>query len=256
MILPDFILTTRANQSWDYNGLDSEDECICKSYFKHYPYKVNYKYNSRGFRDEEWPENIDELKNSIWCFGDSFTAGFGCPYEYIWTKKLEKYTKIRTINVSMDGASNEWISRKVLSVIKEIDPKFIVIHWSYFDRRESSNKELTDEDRRIFLLTEDDYRKNKHKEHLQENLKNTLKCIKNVETSNYSGKIIHSIIYDETSNYPFGTRRSIHNLVKSVCKSENYIDLIEKIDLARDGHHYGVRTSDRFAKKISTYIKG
>jgi hypothetical protein len=142
MILPNFVLTTRQNQVWSTSGLDSLEECVSKSFFNHYPYEVSYKFNSRGFRDEEWPETVEELRNCIWCFGDSFTVGMGCPYDSIWTKKLEKITGIRTINISMDGASNEWISRKVISIIKQISPKFVVIHWSYFDRREDPDTSL------------------------------------------------------------------------------------------------------------------
>ena len=260
MILPDFVLTTRANQLWDYHGLDTEEFCLSKSYFENYPHEVSYKYNSRGFRDEEWLEDIEKLKKCIWCFGDSFTTGMGCPYDSIWVKSLEQqYTKaisvtlnkdvnVRTINISMDGASNEWISRKVISIIKQISPKFVVIHWSYFDRREDPDTSLIDEDRRISLLSDGDYQDNKHHQDLHVNLKNTLKCIKKVENSNHSGTIIHSVICDEINFYPYATSRSIHNSIKSICK--NYIIFQEKVDLARDGNHYGINTNFLLASKI------
>ena len=56
MILPDFILPSRQNQVWDESGLDSYAACLDKKHFKSYPHKVEYRYNSRGFRDTEWPE--------------------------------------------------------------------------------------------------------------------------------------------------------------------------------------------------------
>ena len=264
MILPDLVLTTRANQLWDYNGLDTEEECLSKSHFKNYPYKVNYKFNSRGFRDEEWPEDIETLKKCIWCFGDSFTVGLGCPYENIWVKSLEKQYKevieilskhdinIRIINVSMDGASNEWIARKVLRIIEEIDPKLIIIHWSYFDRREDPDESLIDEDRRISLLSEEDYRSNKHHENLHINLKNTLKCIKKVESSNYSGDIVHSVIYDEVNFYPHATSNTIEQSIQLICK--NFVRCVEKVDYARDGLHYGINTNALFSRRILNKI--
>ena len=251
MILPDFVLTTRANQLWDYHGLDTEEFCLSKSYFENYPHEVSYKYNSRGFRDEEWLEDIEKLKKCIWCFGDSFTVGMGCPYDSIWTKKLEKITGIRTINISMDGASNEWISRKVISIIKQISPKFVVIHWSYFDRREDPDTSLIDEDRRISLLSNKDYQSNKNIKVLSENLKNTLRCIKKVESLNHH-KVIHSIINDEINSYPFPTRKTIHNSVESIAK--HYIPFIDKVDYARDGHHYGIQTSELFVDKVVKFI--
>lgn len=138
MILPDFILPSRVNQHWQYLGIDSIEECLDKKWFKKYPYNVEYHYNSRGFRDSKWPESIEELKQAIWCIGDSFTVGLGAPVEHTWPCLLQQHTGMRTINLSMDGASNNWISRKTIGILKEISPKNIIIHWSYISRREET----------------------------------------------------------------------------------------------------------------------
>ena len=100
MILPDLLLTTRANQHWQFSGMDSLEQCQIKNYFKSYPYTFDYVYNSRGFRDVEWPNDIDQLKTAIWCVGDSFTEGMGCPADHAWPYILKKRTSIKTINVS------------------------------------------------------------------------------------------------------------------------------------------------------------
>jgi hypothetical protein len=260
-ILPDLILTTRVNQEWEESGLDSFDECLSKSYFNHYPHKVNYKFNTRGFRDDEWPDQLTDmsykmLQRSVWCFGDSFTLGLGCPYEHMWVKKLGKYLKLRTINISMDGASNDWIARKVINVINEINPTTIVVHWSYFDRKESLDTSLIDEERRITPYTNEDYQRNNHHKNLHDNLKNTLKCVKKVEEHaiKCQVRIIHSVISDEINSYPLKIRQTIQQSFDKLCRE--YIHKIEKIDLGRDGFHYGVRTSDKFAKNLSDIIKG
>jgi hypothetical protein len=148
IILPDLILSSRVNQRWQYSGMDSIDHCLNKDHFRSYPYSIEYVYNSRGFRDQEWPNTLDELKNAIWCFGDSFTVGVGQPFEHTWPQVLSKRLGCKIINVSLDGASNDWIARKVLRVINEIDPKNIVILWSYTHRTELPDSSLTDEDRR------------------------------------------------------------------------------------------------------------
>jgi hypothetical protein len=149
MILPDFILPSRANARWEYSGIDSIDRCLNKKHFKNYPYKVEYVYNSRGFRDSEWPESTEELKNALWCIGDSFTVGIGTPLEHTWPYLLQQKTGRRCINISLDGASNDWIARKTQSIINEISPSNIVIMWSYFHRRENKDTSLTDEKRRL-----------------------------------------------------------------------------------------------------------
>lgn len=249
MILSDFYLNTRANQIWYESGIDSLSECIDKDYFKSYPYDVEYKFNSRGYRDEEWSDNLQDLKESIWCLGDSFTVGMGIPYDKMWTKVLERLTNKRTINVSLDGASNEWIVRKFVRLIEEVNPNNIVIHWSYFDRRESNDVSLSDEDRRIKLLTVNDYEKNEHIKQLPIHFKNLLSCVKKVEDANYAGVVIHSIIHDEINSYDKKIQSFIHRSLNSF--TSHYISDVGKVDYARDGLHYGVVTSENFAKKIS-----
>ena len=137
MILSDFILHSRVNAVWQFSGMDSIEECRDKKHFKNYPYKVEYVYNSRGFRDTEWPESLEELKNAIWCIGDSFTVGLGSPLEHTWPYLLQQQTGRRCINVSMDGTSNEWIARKGISLVNTISPDIVIAHWSYTNRRES-----------------------------------------------------------------------------------------------------------------------
>ena len=138
MILPDFILPSRINQHWEYSGIDSIEQCLNKKHFKSYPHKIEYRYNSRGFRDTEWPETLEKLKNSIWCVGDSFTVGIGSPVEHTWSYQVGQKLNTRTINISMDGASNNWIARKAQQIIDTIGPKFLVVHWSYISRREAN----------------------------------------------------------------------------------------------------------------------
>ena len=63
------------NQTVDYLGCDNPDSPGLKQIYNNdltdyfnYPYKVNYKFNSRGFRDNEWPNNLNDR---VWCIGDS-----------------------------------------------------------------------------------------------------------------------------------------------------------------------------------------
>jgi hypothetical protein len=138
MILPGFVLYQTVNQQLKYSGIDSLSYCIDKAHFKKYPDEVKYQYNSRGYRDQEWPE---DLTNAIWCFGDSFTVGMGTPREYTWTYLLQEQLGQRTINVSMDGASNNWIARKTKDLFAQLTPDLVILHWSYLHRRENTVEE-------------------------------------------------------------------------------------------------------------------
>ena len=50
-----------------------------RRHFEEFPHEISYKYISRGFRDVEWPEDI---QNTPVIFGDSFIAGIGQPVEH------------------------------------------------------------------------------------------------------------------------------------------------------------------------------
>jgi len=140
MILPDFVLLSRAGLDEKFTGLDSEEFCVNPTQFAQYPHPVIYNYNSRGFRDLEWPDN---LTDAVWCFGDSFTVGLGSPHSHTWPAVLQRKMHTRCINISLDGGSNQWIARKIVSLSRALMPRCVVVHWSYIHRRESSQSALT-----------------------------------------------------------------------------------------------------------------
>lgn len=148
MVLPDLFCIGQRNRIVSESGIDSLSHCLDKKHFKTYPHDIEYRFNSRGFRDQEWPGLVEELQNCIWCFGDSFTKGIGVPYLHTWVKILESKTNKRCINISMDGASNQWIARKIIRVLETVAPKNIVVQWSFLSRFEIEDESLCDEDRR------------------------------------------------------------------------------------------------------------
>lgn len=214
MLLPSFILSSRQNQLFTESGIDTLKECIDKTYFKNYPHPIEYWHNSRGYRDAEWPGTITELQNAIWCFGDSFTVGLGSPLTHTWVNILQSKCNQRCINVSMDGASNNWIARKILTLLEEINPKLIIIHWSFTHRNEESNTALIDEDRRIWT----DYSFLAESGLLSEfnSFINFINLIKQVEQKKQKTKIIHSFIpkFFESSfiNHPIQVESNDHNI--------------------------------------------
>jgi hypothetical protein len=270
VILPDFVLTTCINRHWQYSGMDSIDLCLNRQHFLSYPYSVEYVYNSRGYRDQEWPNSLDELKNAIWCVGDSFTVGIGQPFDHIWPQVLSKQLNQRTINVSMDGASNHWIARRAQAIIDLVKPGNLVILWSYTHRREKPNTALNDEQRRIPYSknsVEDDY--------------STWITLLNGIRSNGTN-VIHSTIPDfhpivlcheiwnnikdpswptcprnitELENLPghiLDEMKHIHrcyNDFKTQLES-NIIHIHERLDWARDYHHFDLLTAQWLVDQI------
>lgn len=232
MILPNFVIQSKINYTSEFEKPDSPEECIDKDHFDNYQYPISYRYNSRGFRDVEWPDN---LQNAIWCIGDSFTVGLGSPFEHIWPVVLSKATGLKTINVSVNGANNSWISRKTSEVIETVNPQYVIIMWSYFYRRESDNILLTDEERQIWS--------NRNKWQL--NFKD-FKTHRD-KVKKYNTKIIDCCIPDcwRGSKLFLG-----YDILTNLINEKDFLGEVQILDYARDYHHFDIKTSKYIVDKI------
>ena len=232
MILPSFILNSRCNKTFLTTGIDSEDKCRDKKWFKNYPHEVTYNYNSRGFRDSEWPDD-HELADAIWCFGDSFTVGLGNNFKHTWTQLLSEITGRRTINISLDGASNNWLHRQAKEIFDTVKPHAIVMHWTYLSRYEKEDATLSDEDRRLHC----------HPFDWQEDESDVYQK----RFNNFLSELNHSnIIHTAIPNY-----RVWHGDMNFILP----VDEVVFLDIARDGYHYGQRTAKSLVDKISSRLE-
>ena len=235
----------RINLKLNYIDMDNITGCLDKTHFNNYKKSVYYQYNSRGFRDSEWPADIE---NKIWCVGDSFTVGIGQPYEETWPQILERRVGERCIKINEAGCSNDLMSLRI-EQIKKFNPKCIVVMWSYFWRRWIDNKNV-----HFDINT---------REAPKDDLKNFLKNLQSAN-NNSPCKILNYVIPDcmiESTIY-----RWKHNLLgiknkKNVNKLIAYhypgskfpvVSEVEQIDYARDGHHFDVLTCERIVANILT----
>lgn len=211
------------NQQLTEIGIDSLDKCRNRRHFQSYPHSVHYSFNSRGFRDPEWPE---DLTTAVWCIGDSFTVGLGSPLAHVWTQVLAQHSQRRTINISMNGASNQWIHRRALQIIRAVRPHNMVIMWSYLHRREHSNTKLSDEQRRIFA------ERTTTAEDLQ------MLCDQIAELNATGVNILHTAV----PNFDSG---------EITIPPELNILHVKNLDLARDGFHFDILTSSWLAGQLA-----
>jgi hypothetical protein len=241
----EFILTTTANGFGTTCGIDSLEHCSNLIHFKTYTKTIIYAYNSLGYRDEEWP---NDLTNHVWCVGDSFTVGLGQPYDETWPKLVEKQIGNRIINVSMNGASNDWISRRVQSIIDNFSPKAILIQWSYVHRREHTDTTLHDEDRKIHFIAPQGGRES----FADPQELDKLNCIQNIckITHPEHVRIVHSFIprFALASDAEF-----IYNELTK--HNVNFFPEQPQIDFARDSHHYDIQTATNYANLYVNNLK-
>ena len=242
----EFVLTETANAFEVTCGIDSLEHCKDVAHYKTYSKSVIYSYNSFGYRDEEWPA---DLINSIWCVGDSFTVGLGQPYDETWVKLIEKKTGKRTINVSMNGASNDWIAKRVQSIIDNFNPRIILIQWSYVHRRENKDDAVTtDEARRIHFIKAEGGRE-KFADIQALDKKNCIENILKIKRQPTT-QILHSFIpkFARTDDAEF-----IYNELTK--HDVNFFPEQPQVDFARDSHHYDVETAQNYANLYFNNLK-
>jgi hypothetical protein len=241
----EFVLTETAN-SFEVNcGIDSLEHCKDIAHYKMYSKSVIYSYNSFGYRDEEWPA---DLTNSIWCVGDSFTVGLGQPYDETWVKLVEKKTGKRTINISMNGASNDWIARRVQSIIDNFNPRIILIQWSYVHRRENTDTTLIDEDRKIHFIKAQGGRA----DFADVQSLDKQNCIENIlQISNQQDiQMINSFIPK------FARLDDAEFIYNELTKHNvNFFPEQSQVDFARDSHHYDIQTATNYANLYVNNLK-
>jgi hypothetical protein len=199
------------------SGMDTLEECFDKDHYQSYTKDVSYRYNSRGFRDNEWPE---DLSDAIWCVGDSFTVGIGQPFEETWPHLLGKRLGKKCLNIGEDGCANDTIALRIQEICKLHSPKFVVVMWSYLARRRINNKNVH-HDKKHFGNKED-----------MENFSKNFKIVNELPTN-----IINLLI-------PFAFDKEI------MMKAYPNLVFTKQLDYSRDHHHFDVKTSSAVCQLI------
>jgi len=207
-------------------GLDSAEYCFDAKHFKHYPDTITYQFNELGYRD---CSHTQYQGNEILAIGDSFTLGLGVNVEQTWPALLGQLLNYPVRNFSLNGASNDWMSRKIMSILNFFTPRAIVVHYSFSHRRERPFNHWHDNER---TESEPNYT-------AQQNIDN---WTKNYEIfNNLPVPVIHSFITDWDSNK-----------IKYKDYGANLLPPIKKQDMARDGFHYGVKTNLKLAQDFAS----
>ena len=213
------------------SGIDDPELCGDLSHFRAYPKSISYKYNSRGFRDDEWPEDLSDV---IWCVGDSFTVGIGQPFEETWPQVLQKKLGRRCINLGEDGCSNDTISLRIKEIYKLYNPKLIIVMWSYLARRRANGVNVN-HDKKDFGNKED--------------MQNFLKNFKMVNELPFP--LVNTIIPNA-----YVRTDTLDHFIKKITGNISWdLTVVEQLDYARDYHHFDVKTIEHVTNLIIEKIE-
>lgn len=205
---------------------DTLDTCLDKKHYLSYEKDISYKYNSKGFRDHEWP---DDLSDVIWCVGDSFTVGIGQPFAETWPQILQEKTKKRCINLGEDGCSNDTMTLRIQEIYKLHNPKLIVVMWSYLARRRVNGENVSHD--------KDDFGN-------KEDMENFIKNFKIVNELPIS--VINTIVPNA-----YTRNDSINHFIKKITGNISWkLTPVQQLDWARDHVHFDIKTSQNIVDRI------
>lgn len=179
---------------------------------------VIYHFNEYGYRGQ-WTN--DDIDDSVWCLGDSQTAGMGVHEQDLWPSLLSRLTKQKTINMGIGGASHDTIARTLISALRTYRPSAVCVLMTAPNRREI----ISDKGRSTFFPQ-------------------AIKYLDKIDKSLYT-QYIDSV--DNTSNRINYDKNLM--LIKSVCDAldipvvcvdfTQHIYELAKQDPALDGEHLG-----------------
>jgi hypothetical protein len=252
MIHDSFQIPELANLAMKSTGMDNLRHCNDKFHFMQYDKDISYQYNTRGFRDAEWGDD-SLISRKIWCVGDSFTVGLGQPLSERWSSVLQEMSGKPTINIGMNGASNDWIYRKSRYILDNIAPKHLVIQWSYIHRRESTNTTLSDVARRVHYRN---LNPNNLDTNNLDNCKNFISAFLDVEKNKGKTTVVHTFIPEWYMDSNILQDYSFWNIFIADEKLCPCLELdSNQLDYARDYHHYDIMTSKKYVKNILKFIQ-
>jgi len=223
-----------ANTTINWLPMDTEDlyyENLSKNYelLRYHNWldkKINYTFNSEGFRCEDFNE-----EPSIVFLGCSYTVGIGLPIEYTWAHMVSEKLKLKCYNLGIGCSSCDTAFRLGYHYINKIKPKMVIFLRPSPNRMEAINKDYPEPVIHMGLYQ---------------------KLVANVNSYEFH-------YHSDDDNGLLNTAKNTLSL-NFVCSQLNIkfhyfdIDKLPKLDLARDLGHIGFKSNSEFANKVLSVI--
>ena len=218
-----------ANQTLEWFNTDSKelyDKNLINNYNKLKQFdwinkRIEYKFNSLGFRSDEFVES------SIMFLGCSFTFGVGIPLEETWTNIVSKHVNLPAINLGQAGGSPDTAFRLALGYVEKFKPNIIV-----YLQPPSTRLELVSANNIHFLFPNNSQHNPFYKEWIKfDDLNATLNAEKNkLAIEQLASKANSKFLHFNYDDFP-------------------------QLDFARDLIHWGTASHSAFADKVLNLLR-
>lgn len=138
------LFSTRAGKSFNYYSTDTQElwqsnllnnSAKLSEFGWSNNHKIEYKFNSEGFRDDEFDNRACGL-----AFGCSFTEGIGLPTDQTYPSQLSNMLGTHVWNFGITGTCLDTVFRFSEYWIQKLQPKFVVSHLPSPQRYELFNQ--------------------------------------------------------------------------------------------------------------------
>jgi hypothetical protein len=127
-------LDTDSETTFQANMQDPIKRQQLEKYDWHLPKCITYKFNSHGFRSEEFSSGAGFI-----ALGCSFTAGIGLPIHQVWPSIVAERIGLQAWNLGIGGSSMDTCFRMLANYIEELCPKFVMLLRPHLGRFEIHN---------------------------------------------------------------------------------------------------------------------
>lgn len=246
--------------STDYEELYQKNRKDKGPNWYYYDSKIEYKFNSWGYRTKEFDE-LDE--NYLLTFGCSYTEGIGLHHDDTWSVKLSKALKLDLFNLGTGGTGSDFQMLNTILFFNHVLklkklPKLVVYQWPEKHRTSYAFKTNNFDQIEFELFTgalpEDWYPQNSLKFgewYFHSFLENRGELIKN---TNFCPMIVDAIWKSAGVNVLHWTYSYDFEMLYKDSFISNNVDLIHVIDdsetKARDCSHNGVGAQDIVIKYL------
>ena len=193
-------------QSWTYNlNNPYASEILKKNNWPAQYSMVVYKYNSHGFRGDEFPR-----QNNAIAMGCSHTFGLALPVEYSWVCKLSKMMGVDISNLGVNSGALDTVYRLSRFWIPILRPKYVFLLAPPSLRFEVSNDDVSWEIKNVHLVL-DSFSKNYFSNGWNSdiNTKKNLDAVRSI-CENY-GAVLYVLSADHDLPADHGARDTFHS---------------------------------------------
>lgn len=111
-----------SHEAWQKNMQDPERKKVLEKYGWDDPNVISYKFNSAGFRCDEFNENP-----ALVTLGCSFTGGLALPYDHIWPTVAAKKLGLQLCNLGVPGIGMDTCFRLLNFYINKLNTKIVCL---------------------------------------------------------------------------------------------------------------------------------